>query len=128
MFQIQNSTIINSLFSFLVFLLVNVFVDEHKYLSNECQRKHFVLCFYITRALISGLALSPVKLFNTLLSDFCSFGSVSTSFKVAFSKFASKLEHYYVSLLRSRLFCGSLNMLPHNFGHTGIGSAFILTL
>ena len=57
---------------------------------NWMSKKTFCPCLHTERVLISGLASSPVKPFNSSLSIFCSFRSTSTSFKVVFYKFTSK--------------------------------------
>ena len=74
-----------------------MFCEQALVFVKRMLKKAFYPCLHTPQAIISGLASSPVKLFNPSLSVFCSFGSTSTLFKVLFSKYASKISNIIMS-------------------------------
>ena len=94
MFFVHNFTVISSLFSFSCFFRIvltsKCFCERALASVERMSKKAFCPCLHTPSSLISGLTSTPVKPFNYSFSIFCSFGLTSTSFKVVFSKFASK--------------------------------------
>ena len=91
------------LFSFSCFFRIvltgKCFFEQALLFVKRMSKKVFCPSLHTARALISGLASSPVKPFNSSLSTFCSFSSTSTSLKVFLLDLTRNHEHYYFSLL-----------------------------
>ena len=118
-------------FSFSCFFrIVNdkCFFEQALVFVKRMSKKEFCPWLHTPRILISGLASSPVKPFNTSLSFFIVLVQLQHRLKLFLVNLPQNLKHYCVSLLWNHLFCSSLPELRHNFNHPiGIGSAFFLT-